>query len=47
MFWLDFLREVGVMNADLAKDLLSEADELLRIFSSIKKKLKIKRTTPA
>jgi four helix bundle protein len=46
MFWLDFLREVGVMNADLAKDLLSEADELLRIFSSIKKKLKIKRIAP-
>jgi len=46
MFWLDFLREVGVLHADQAKELLAEADELLRIFSSIKKKLKLKRTSP-
>jgi four helix bundle protein len=45
IFWLDFLREVGVMQSVQANDLLSEADELLRIFSSIKKKLKLKRTS--
>ena len=44
MFWLDFLREVGVLNPAQSKDLLTEAEELLRIFSSIKKKLKLKRT---
>ena len=43
MFWLDFLMEVGVLNNAQAKDLLAEADELLRIFSSIKKKIKLKR----
>jgi four helix bundle protein len=44
MFWIDFLMEVGVLNTTLAKDLIAEADELLRIFSSIKKKLKLKRS---
>ncbi len=43
IFWLDFLVEVGVLNTTQVKDLLAEADELLRIFSSIKKKLKFKR----
>jgi four helix bundle protein len=46
MFWLDFLREVGILTASQAQDLLTEADELLRIFASIKKKLRLKRTTP-
>jgi four helix bundle protein len=45
MFWLDFLREVGILNTEQTKDLLAEADELLRIFASIKKKLKLKRTS--
>ncbi len=44
IFWLDFLRETGVMSDDQANPLLADADELLRIFSSIKKKLKLKRT---
>jgi four helix bundle protein len=44
IFWIDFLKEVGVFSASQAQDLLAEADELLRIFSSIKKKLKLKRT---
>jgi len=44
MFWLDFLMEVGVLNTEQAKCLLAEAEELLKIFSSIKKKLKLKRT---
>jgi four helix bundle protein len=46
MFWIDFLLEVGVMNAEQAKCLLAEAEELLKIFSSIKKKLKLKRFPP-
>ena len=44
LFWIDFLMEVGIINVAQAKDLLAEADEFLRIFSSIKKKLKLKRT---
>ena len=44
MFWVDFLMEVGGMSTVQAKDLLAEAEELLKIFSSIKKKLKLKRT---
>jgi four helix bundle protein len=44
MFWIDFLMEVGVMSTEQAKELLAEAEELLKIFSSIKKKLKLKRT---
>jgi len=44
IFWLDFLVEVGVMTCNQVKDLQSEAEELLKIFSTIKKKLKIKRT---
>ena len=45
LFWIDFLMEVGVLNADQAKDLRTEAEEFLKIFSSIKKKLKLKRTS--
>ncbi len=45
MFWLDFLMEVGVLNTTQGNDLLAEADELLRIFSSIKKKLKLKKSS--
>ncbi len=43
IFWLDFLVEVGVMSSTQTKDILAEAEELLKIFSSIKKKLKLKR----
>jgi four helix bundle protein len=46
MFWIDFLIEVQVLNEVHAKDLLEEAGELLKIFSSIKKKLRLKRTLP-
>jgi four helix bundle protein len=42
IFWLDFLVEVGIITYDKAKDLQSEAEELLKIFSTIKKKLKLK-----
>ncbi len=44
IFWLDFLVEVGVITNNQTKGLNSEAEELLKIFSTIKKKLKIKRT---
>jgi four helix bundle protein len=44
IFWIDFLVEVHVMTCDQAKGLQSEAEELLKIFSTIKKKLKLKRT---
>ena len=44
LFWMDFLQESGVMTDDQLRGLKKEADELLRIFSSIKKKLKAKRS---
>ena len=47
LFWIDFLMEVGVLSTDQAKDLRAEAEEFLKIFSSIKKKLKLKRTPSA
>jgi four helix bundle protein len=46
LFWIDFLMEVGILSPAQAKDLLAEAEEFLKIFSSIKKKLKLKRTQP-
>jgi four helix bundle protein len=44
LFWLDFLIETGIIPATDIKTLKVEADELLRIFSTIKRKLKLKRT---
>jgi len=46
IFWLDFLGEVNVLSFTKTKDLLAEGEELLKIFSSIKKKIKLKRTHP-
>jgi four helix bundle protein len=43
LFWLDFLIETGIIPATDIKTLKDEADELLRIFSTIKRKLKLKR----
>lgn len=43
LFWIDFLTEAGIMSTSETATLQGEADELLRIFSSIKKKLKLKR----
>jgi four helix bundle protein len=43
LFWIDFLIETGLTTIAEIGALKNEADELLRIFSSIKKKLKIKR----
>ncbi|MEI7663154.1 MAG: four helix bundle protein [Bacteroidota bacterium] len=45
LFWIDFLMEVSVLNTLQAKELLAEAEELMKIFSSIRKKLKLKRTS--
>ena len=44
VFWLDFLTDTNVLKQDQADGLKIEAEELLRIFSKIKKKLKDKRT---
>jgi four helix bundle protein len=43
LFWIDFLVEAGIISAADLKALQVEADELLRIFSTIKRKLKLKR----
>jgi four helix bundle protein len=43
LFWIDFLTETGLITIDQIEVLRNEADELLRIFSCIKKKLKSKR----
>ena len=43
LFWIDFLTEIGLTTIAEIGVLRNEADELLRIFSSIRKKLKIKR----
>ena len=44
IFWLDFLVEAGIITCDQTKCINPEAEELLKIFATIKKKLKIKRT---
>ena len=43
VFWLEFLRETEVVTQAQTADIYKEAEELLRIFSTIKKKLKAKR----
>lgn len=47
IFWIGFLLDIGVLTPAQTKELLAEAEELIRIFSSIKKKLKLKHSTPA
>jgi len=42
LFWIDFLIEIELMTIAEIGVLRKEADELLRIFSSIRKKLKMK-----
>ena len=44
VFWLDLLMDTGVLKQDQAGILKGEAEELLHVFSRIKKKLKDKRT---
>jgi four helix bundle protein len=46
LFWLDFLLETEILTAVQARELLEEGEELLKIFSSIRKKLKLKRMPP-
>ncbi|MCX6243372.1 MAG: four helix bundle protein [Bacteroidetes bacterium] len=41
-FWLGYLLDAGVLKAPDIKPLCTEADELVRIFSSIKMKMKVK-----
>ena len=41
-FWLEYLLKIKVLNVADAAELLKEADELVRIFSSIRKKMKEK-----
>ena len=43
IFWIDFLVATGVLKVDMVREISAEADELLKIFSTIKKKLKVKR----
>ncbi|MEI7981651.1 MAG: four helix bundle protein [Bacteroidota bacterium] len=44
LFWIDFMNETGIISATEISHLQVEAEELLRIFSTIKRKLKLKRS---
>ena len=44
LHWIDFLTETGIIQPDSVNTLRAEAEELLRIFATIKKKLKLKRS---
>jgi four helix bundle protein len=46
VFWLGYLISTEILNQEQAKELKTEAEELLCIFSTIKKKLKNKRNQP-
>jgi four helix bundle protein len=43
VFWLEFLVGTGILSTDQTGSLQKEAEELLRIFSTIKRKLRNKR----
>ena len=43
VFWFEFLSETGILKKKQTEALHKEAEELLRIFSTIKKKLRNKR----
>jgi len=43
LFWMDFLSETEIVSVTEIAALKDEAEELLRIFSTIKRKLKLKR----
>jgi four helix bundle protein len=45
VFWIGYLISTEILNQDQAKEMKTEAEELLCIFSSIKKKLKNKRNS--
>ena len=42
LFWIDFLTTTDILNKEIIEVYKAEAEELLRIFSTIKKKLKQK-----
>lgn len=44
-FWFDYLKNIKIIKEDEMIEVKSEIDQLVRIFSSIKKKLKDKQTT--
>ncbi len=46
VFWLEYLTETGILQETETKSIKKEAEELLFIFSSVKKKLKDKRNNP-
>jgi four helix bundle protein len=41
-FWLDYLKRINLFTYDEIENLLNEVDQLVRIFNSIKKKMKDK-----
>jgi four helix bundle protein len=43
VFWLEFLSDAGILTKNQTEVFHKEAEELLRIFSTIKKKLRNKR----
>jgi len=42
-FWFDYLQKINIINSEEVKHVKSEIDQLVKIFSSIKKKLKEKQ----
>jgi four helix bundle protein len=43
LFWMDFLLDVEVLKQEQSREIRAEAEELLYVFSTIRKKLKDKR----
>jgi len=43
LFWLEFLKDSGIISPEQIDNIRKEAEELLYVFSSIKKKLRQKR----
>jgi four helix bundle protein len=43
LFWLEFLQDSGIITPRQTDDIQKETEELLCIFSSVKKKLQLKR----
>ncbi|MEI6889010.1 MAG: four helix bundle protein [Bacteroidota bacterium] len=44
VFWLDFMIDTGVLTISQTNSLKKEAEELLHLFASIKRKMKAKRS---
>ncbi|MCP4628292.1 MAG: four helix bundle protein [bacterium] len=42
LYWLELLKDSGIAEGDLLEELILEADELVAIFTTIGKKIKIK-----